>query len=107
MTLRAVSDGLATYNWTGPNNFKRNCSKSFLSKKPQGITKDFINCQLRIKAAVLSLPRHKFLVNDYPAFTLPKTVTACAGTEFVFNQFVAKPLTDSTETVQQLYLHRS
>jgi Secretion system C-terminal sorting domain len=98
LKLKALSDGSATYNWTGPNNFKSNAQNPSIEKATRN-NQGFYRLSATDKGGCTFVAQTQVIVNDYPAFTLPKTVTACAGTEFVFNQFVAKPLTDSTETV--------
>jgi hypothetical protein len=87
-----------SYTWAGPNGFTSNSASVIIpktNKKNQGIytlqSLDKTGCTFKTQANVL--------INDVPAFTLPKTITACAGSDFVFNQLGFLPLTDTTETV--------
>ena len=98
LKFKALSDASLTYSWTGPNNFKSNLQNPIVVKATKG-NQGFYKLSATDKGGCTFVAQTQVFVNDYPAFTLPKTVTACAGTEFIFNQFVAKPLTDTTETV--------
>ena len=98
LTLKSTGDLQQSYAWTGPNNFKsvlQNAVLNKTSKKNQGIysvqATDKNGCSFKTQTNVI--------INDYPAFVLPKTFTACAGTDFEFSNINPQPLTDSTETV--------
>ncbi len=98
LTLKSTGDLQQSYSWTGPNNFKsslQNAIVSKTSKKNQGIysvqTTDKSGCSFKTQTNVV--------INDYPVFVLPKTFTACAGTDFEISNSNPLPLTDSTETV--------
>ncbi len=102
LKLLTKNENIITYNWTGPNSLKSSSSNLIIpkiSKTNQGLYKlsatDKAGCTFNVQTQVT--------VNDYPAFILPKTIIACAGSDFVFNQLVSKPLTDSTETVGNYY----
>jgi hypothetical protein len=98
LKLKALGDASTTYSWAGPSNYKSNLQNPIIPKanrNNQGIYK----LSVTDKGGCTFIAQTQVIVNDYPAFTLPKTVTACLGNEFVFNQFVSKPLTDSTESV--------
>lgn len=98
LKLKASSDVSTTFSWTGPNNFKSTLQNPIITrtnKNNQGLYK----ISVTDKSGCTFVAQTKVLMDDYPAFTLPKTITACAGSDFLFNQLVSKPLTDSTETV--------
>ncbi len=98
LTLKSTGDLQKSYTWTGPNNFKSILQNAVLgktSKKSQGqysvqVT-DNNGCSFKTQTNVI--------INDYPAFVLPKTFTACAGTDFEFSNINPPSLTDSTETI--------
>ncbi len=103
LTLKSTGDLLQSYAWTGPNNFKSNLQDVVLnktSKKNQGQysiqATDKNGCSFKTQTNVV--------VNDYPAFILPKTFTACAGTDFEFTNIYPPSLTDSTETIGYFYV---
>lgn len=103
LTLKSTGDLLQSYAWTGPNNFKSNLQNAVLnktSKKNQGQysveAKDKNGCSFKTQTNVV--------INDYSAFLLPKTFTACAGTDFEFTNIYPPSLTDSTETIGSFYV---
>ena len=98
LKLKTISDALPSFNWTGPNNFKSSLQNPIVSKTNKSV-QGFYKLSATDKAGCAFVAQTRVAVYDYPAFTLPKTITACAGSDFVFNQLVSKPLTDSTETV--------
>jgi hypothetical protein len=102
LKLKANGDVSSIFSWIGPNNFKSNRQNPIIpktNKSVQGLYKlsatDKSGCTFNAQTQVT--------VNDYPAFTLPKTTTVCLGSDFIFNQLISKPLTDSTETVGYYY----
>ena len=102
LKLKSNSEILPTYNWTGPNNFKSNLQNPTIAKSNKGF-QGFYKIAATDKSGCNFNAQTQVIINDYPAFTLPKTITACAGSEFIFNQLISKPLTDSTETVGYYY----
>jgi Secretion system C-terminal sorting domain len=103
LTLKSTGDLQQSYAWTGPNNFKSNLQDVVLnktSKKNQGQysvqATDKNGCSFKTLTNVV--------INDYPAFILPKTFTACAGTDFEFTNIYPPSLTDSTETIGSFYV---
>lgn len=102
LNLKSNSDILPSYSWTGPNNFKSNLQNPTVAKTNKSV-QGFYKISAIDKAGCNFVAQTQVIVNDYPAFTLPKTITACAGSDFVFNQLISKPLTDSTETVSYYY----
>jgi hypothetical protein len=102
LKLKTIGDVSTTYNWTGPNSFKSNLQNPIVAKTNKSV-QGFYKLSATDKSGCIFTSQTLVAVNDYPAFTLPKTVTACAGSDFQFNQLISKPLTDSTETVGQYY----
>jgi hypothetical protein len=102
LKLLTKNENITTYNWAGPNNLKSNLPNLIIPKINK-TNQGFYKLSATDKLGCTFVAQTQVTVNDYPAFTLPKNITACAGSDFVFNQLVSKPLTDSTETVHNYY----
>ena len=99
LKLQATGDATSSYNWTGPNNFKSTLQFPFITKTTKNAA-GIYKLTATDKAGCTFTAQTSVAVGDYPAFSLGKSFTVCAGANFnLSEQIISKPLTDSTETV--------
>ena len=99
LKLQATGDATNTYNWTGPNNFKSVLQFPIIPKTTKNAA-GIYKLTATDKAGCTFTAQTNVIVGDVPAFSLAKSFTVCAGTNFeLYKQVISKPLTDSTETV--------
>ncbi|MDH4459919.1 MAG: hypothetical protein QE277_00740, partial [Flectobacillus sp.] len=102
LKLQATGDATSTYNWTGPNNFKSTLQFPFITKTTKNAA-GIYKLTATDKAGCTFTAQTNVIVGDYPAFSLAKSFTVCAGANFeLYKQVIPKPLTDSTETVSYI-----
>lgn len=100
LKLQATGDATSTYNWTGPNNFKSTLQFPIIPKTTKNVA-GIYKLTATDKAGCTFTTQTEVTVGDYPAFSLTKSFTVCAGANFeLYKQVISKPLTDSTETVR-------
>lgn len=99
LKLKPAGDIQPSYTWSGPSGFTSNLQNPIIPKtfkKNQGA----YLLQATDKGGCSFKTQTKLIIDDAPAFSLPQTITACSGSDFILSSYlVSLPLTDTTETV--------